>query len=81
MAKFKVVIGTHLEDGKSYGKDQIVKSEKDLTTLFPGKFIKLEYAPVEPEPEAPAPAPPAAAKHTTMPAAAKPAAKPASKGR
>ena len=79
MAKFKVVIGTHLEDGKSYGKDQIVKSDKDLSTLFPGKFTKLEYAPPEPAPEAeeaePAPAP---VKHTTMPAAAKPA---AAKGR
>jgi len=82
MPKFKVVIGTHIEDGVSYTKDQIVKSEKDLTKLFPGKFTKLEYAPVDPEPEAPAPAAPAAAvKHTTMPAAAKPAAKPASKGR
>ena len=42
MAKFKVVMGTHVEDGKSYTKDKIVNSTHDLVELFPGKFIRLD---------------------------------------
>ena len=54
MAKYKVVIGTHIEGGKAYSKGQIVNSSLDLAKLFPGKFTKPEYA--EPEPD-PAPRP------------------------
>jgi len=44
MAKYKVVIGTHLEAGKVYGKGAIVNSPLDLPKLFPGKFSRLELA-------------------------------------
>jgi len=50
MAKYKVVIGTHVEGGKAYSKGQTVNSPLELTRLFPGKFTKLEVAEPEPVP-------------------------------
>jgi len=35
---FKVKAGIHIEDGKTYRKDEIVVSDKDLIKLFPQKF-------------------------------------------
>jgi hypothetical protein len=55
--RFKVLAGTHLEDGKTYAKGDIVISEHRLTR-FPGKFQDLgpveALAPVEPPRAAPA---------------------------
>lgn len=46
--QFRVKIGRHIEDGKTYQKDEVVVSEKDLCKLFPQKFDDL--GPVKEEP-------------------------------
>jgi hypothetical protein len=42
MPRFKIVSGTHIRDGKSYTKGELIISQKDLTINFPGKFIRVQ---------------------------------------
>lgn len=49
--QYKVIIGRHIEGGKTYKKDEIVVTETNLCELFPQKFIDLGPAPAEPAPE------------------------------
>lgn len=47
MPKFQVVAGFHVdEDGRKYGKDDVVESPHDLTATFRGKFRKLDLTPM-----------------------------------
>ena len=39
--KFKVIIGSHFEGSKEYKQGEVLKSERPLHKLFPGKFQKL----------------------------------------
>lgn len=41
MARFKVKIGIHIQDGQKYMAGQIVESFDDLTRLFPQKFERV----------------------------------------
>jgi hypothetical protein len=43
MPKFQVVSGFHVdEEGRKYGKGEVVESPHDLTATFRGKFTKVE---------------------------------------
>lgn len=43
MPKFQVVSGFHVdEEGKKYGKGEIVESPHDLSATFRGKFVKYD---------------------------------------
>lgn len=39
--KFKVVIGSHTEDGKVFHQGEVVESSRDLAMVFLGKFVRL----------------------------------------
>ena len=39
--KFRVLMGTHVQNGKAYLKGKIVKSTSDLSKLFVGKFAEV----------------------------------------
>lgn len=39
--QFRLIGGGHVEDGKSYEKGDIVESDKNLVSLFRGKFEKV----------------------------------------
>jgi hypothetical protein len=69
--KFKVLAGSHFEEGREYKKDEVVTSWRDLNR-FTGKFQDLGPVP-EPTPPAPViqaapPAPPAPLSTPTPPA-------------
>ncbi len=50
MPKFKVIEGSHIEEGQSYGKGQVVDSPLDLMALFKGKFEKVGESTPKPLP-------------------------------
>ena len=39
--KYKVLIGTHVENRRRYNKGDVIETERPLTTKFPGKFEKV----------------------------------------
>lgn len=52
---FKVVAGSHFEDGKEYTAGQTIASSVDLAKTFPGKFEDLgPFTPPASAPPAPA---------------------------
>ena len=63
MKKYKVKVGSHIQDGKLYKAGKSVLSEKPLELLFPSKF---ELATV------PAPVPESAPVKSSVPASAVP---------
>lgn len=84
---FKVLEGVHFQDGHEYKKGETLTSERDLVTLFTGKFADMgpASAPVPsalsvgarpPAPAEPIPGPQAAPQPSSPATPAKPAAKP-----
>lgn len=47
MNKYRVIIGTHTEDGRTYKKGEVVHSYNELDKLFPNKFEALGPVPVK----------------------------------
>lgn len=51
MKQYRVKVGLHMQEGKTYTKGQIVKSEANLSELFREKFEEVSApAPVQPPP-------------------------------
>lgn len=58
--KFRVIAGRHVQDGRIFGKDEILESEHDLVSQFRNKFERVDDdTPVTPvkTPAPPGPAP------------------------
>jgi len=55
LRKFRVIVGTHIQNKKSYTKGKIVKSTKDLTKAFVGKFVEVGRQDIGAEEETPTP--------------------------
>lgn len=47
MNRFKILVGRHIQDGKTYEKGKIVTSALELDKVFPGKFQKLAPKPAK----------------------------------
>lgn len=62
MNRYKVITGTHIQNGKAYTKGQVVESSVDLAALFREKFEALGPAPISPAGQPPAESPPAPSK-------------------
>lgn len=41
LRKFRVLVGTHIENKRAYTKGKIVKTTRDLCKLFVGKFVEV----------------------------------------